>query len=90
MTICRATIIPKFSLVPSMMLPRQADLAWRRMNSFWDGIMVLLMNLNQNLTPMFKSSFSMGAPISSHFIVPYDISGVNHFFMFSKVFVQIR
>ncbi|KAG5572260.1 hypothetical protein H5410_062026 [Solanum commersonii] len=42
------------------------------MDSFWDGIMVLLMKPNQNLAAMFKSLFSIRAPTSIHLGVSHS------------------
>ncbi|KAG5609972.1 hypothetical protein H5410_021253 [Solanum commersonii] len=45
---------------------RQIALAWHKIDSFWDGIIALLMKLNQYLAATLRSLFSMVAPTSSH------------------------
>ncbi|KAG5571082.1 hypothetical protein H5410_060848 [Solanum commersonii] len=88
-TISCAIIIPRLSFISSMMQPKQAALACRKIDLFWDGIIVLLMKPNQNLSAMFRSLFSIGAPISSHLGASSDMRGSNHFFIISNVVVRI-
>ncbi|KAG5568516.1 hypothetical protein H5410_064458 [Solanum commersonii] len=40
------TIIPKLRSHPSITQPRQASFLWRRIDSFWDGMIVLLIKPN--------------------------------------------
>ncbi|KAG5590120.1 hypothetical protein H5410_040634 [Solanum commersonii] len=55
-----------------------------QIDSFWDGILVLLMKPNQNLEAMYMSLFSMGAPTSIHLGVVSEIIGANQPFKSSK------
>ncbi|KAG5580043.1 hypothetical protein H5410_050670 [Solanum commersonii] len=71
----------EFSLVPAMMQTRQAVLAWRRMDLFWEGMIMLLMKPKQYLTATLRSFFSIGTPTSIHLGVSSDIRGANYFFI---------
>ncbi|KAG5592339.1 hypothetical protein H5410_042853 [Solanum commersonii] len=57
----------------AMIEPRQAALGWHKIDSVWDGMIVLLMKPNHNMEAMFMSFFSMGAPISIHLGVVSEI-----------------
>ncbi|KAG5571953.1 hypothetical protein H5410_061719 [Solanum commersonii] len=63
MSISEVIIILRFIRV-STMQPKKATLARRRTDSFWDGIIVLLIKLNQNLAAMFSTG-RVGAEKSS-------------------------
>uniref|UniRef100_M1DKJ0 Uncharacterized protein n=1 Tax=Solanum tuberosum TaxID=4113 RepID=M1DKJ0_SOLTU len=63
MAISYLMIMPKFIFFSSMMEPRQDAFMWRRIDSFWDDIIVLLMKPNQYLAATLRSFFSIGAPI---------------------------
>ncbi|KAG5609522.1 hypothetical protein H5410_020803 [Solanum commersonii] len=51
---------PRSMLLWDMIAPRQDALGWYRMDSFWDGIMVMVMKLNQKRAAILKALFSMG------------------------------
>uniref|UniRef100_M1D9L8 Uncharacterized protein n=1 Tax=Solanum tuberosum TaxID=4113 RepID=M1D9L8_SOLTU len=89
--ISKAMIIPRFILAFSMMDPRQAALAISMIDSFCDGIIVLLMNQNQYLAATFKYFFSIETPSANHFrALSSEISGVNQFFIASSFSVLIK
>jgi len=67
-----------------MIEPNQAASRWRKMDSFWDGIMVLLIKPNQNLAAMLRSLFSIGAHASIHLEVVLEIRGANQPFKSSR------
>ncbi|KAG5586857.1 hypothetical protein H5410_047291 [Solanum commersonii] len=68
---------PRSMCLLDMIKPRQAAFGWRKMDSFWDGIMVLLIKLNQNLAAMLRSLFSIGASASIHLGMVSEIRGAN-------------
>jgi len=59
MAISCSIINPKLSRFFAMIDPRQAAFAWQRIDSFCEGMMELLMNLNQYRAATFKSFFSI-------------------------------
>ncbi|KAG5600643.1 hypothetical protein H5410_032013 [Solanum commersonii] len=70
MAISCPTIIPKLIHCRAMIAPRQAVFEWRRTDSFWDGITILLIKPNQYLAATYKSLFSIWNPASNHLGVP--------------------
>uniref|UniRef100_M1DCA4 Uncharacterized protein n=1 Tax=Solanum tuberosum TaxID=4113 RepID=M1DCA4_SOLTU len=77
---------PRLIRLLDMIEPRQAALRWRRIDSFWDGMIVLLMKPNQNVEAMFMSLFSIGAPASIHLgvVMVSEIIGANQPFKSSR------
>jgi len=69
---------PRSMRLLDMMYPRHAALEWGRTDSFWDGIMVLLIKPNQNWATILKSLFSIGASASIHLGVISEIKGASH------------
>ncbi|KAG5585883.1 hypothetical protein H5410_046317 [Solanum commersonii] len=54
------------------------------MDSFWDGMIVVLMKPNQYREAMFISLFSIGAPTPNHLGVMSKIIGANQPFKSSR------
>lgn len=78
--ISEAMITPIFILVSFIIYQRQAALAGGRIDFFWDGIIVLLMNPNMYLAIMFKYLFSIEAPSTNHFgATSYEIVDLTTF-----------
>lgn len=75
------------TLLHDMIAPRQVVLGCLRMDSFWEDIMVLLINPNPNRVPMLKSLFSKGNPSLIHLLVVLEINGTNQPFRSSKIYV---
>lgn len=79
---------PKLIHLLDMIQPRKSALGRRKIDSFCDGIMVLLMKPNQNFAAMFKSHFSIRTPTSIHLSFSSEIKGENHLFSSSKDAVE--
>ncbi|KAG5631033.1 hypothetical protein H5410_002750, partial [Solanum commersonii] len=75
---------PRSMRLLDMIELRQASFRWRKMDSFWDRIFVLLIKPNQNLAVMLRSLFSIGAPASIHLRVVSKIRGTNQPFNSSR------
>lgn len=81
-------IIPKFIHSYAMIKIKQYALFLCRMDSFWDGMMVLLIKPNQYLNSTLRSFF-IGSPDLNRLGVPSNMRGSTYFFMFSKDLVLI-
>ncbi|KAG5586039.1 hypothetical protein H5410_046473 [Solanum commersonii] len=68
---------PMSMLFRDMIDPRHASLGWRRINSFRDGMIVLLIKANQKRAATLKSLFSIGAIASIHLEVVSEIRGAS-------------
>lgn len=55
-------IDPRFNFFWSIMQPTNVDLAWRSINSLWEGIKLLLLNPHLSCSDTFKSFFSIITP----------------------------
>ncbi|KAG5631887.1 hypothetical protein H5410_003604 [Solanum commersonii] len=65
---------PRLMLLLDMIDPRQVALGWHRMDSFWDGMIVLLMKPNQNQAAILRSLLSIGSTVSIHLEVVSEIN----------------
>ncbi|KAG5586518.1 hypothetical protein H5410_046952 [Solanum commersonii] len=84
MTISCELSSPRSIRLMAMIESMQAALGWHIIDSFWDGMIVILMKPNQNWEVMFMSLFSMGAPASIHLGVVLEIIGPNQSFKSSR------
>ena len=75
---------PRPMLLQDMIYLWQDVVGWHRIDSFLDGMMVLIMKPNQKLAAILKSIFSIGTPALIHRRVVSKTNGPNHPFNSSR------
>lgn len=72
MLIFESITVPRFVLSCIIMHPRRESLPFYKNDSFWEGIIVLLMNPNQYFAANFNYFFSILTPLLAN-LVPLDL-----------------
>lgn len=75
---------PRSIVLMCMILRRKHALERRMAVSFWEEMILLLIDPNHNLGATFRPLFSIGSPIPIHLSVFTEIRGANHSFRSSN------